>query len=100
MYRPVEQSRYGLSRIFLMVAAPHFFQQRSGLVGGQSIGGKGHHDLPQAELGGEILPDFLGLVPADAPDFGQAEGILLQDVQGLLPELLHDAHSGGGAERL
>ena len=52
---------------------------------------------PHAHLEPEGLPDLEGTLAGDSLDLGELFGMLLQDVEGVGAELLHQPPGGGGA---
>ena len=66
----------------------------------QMMQGEKLHDLPDAHMELEFLPDFPGLFPGNAGDFRKPLRLPLHDGQGLIAEHLHNPGGRSGADAL
>ena len=74
--------------------------QPHGELGPQAVGGQKLHEPAHAGLGAEALGHLPRLLRGDAGQLAQPLGMVLQNLQGRLPEAAHDLLRGPGADAL
>ena len=74
----------------LLGQRPPFFVDAHALGGADAVACQKDHHHPHPEQLPELLDQRLGLLGGDALDLRQPGGVLFQDLQGLVPEDVHD----------